>query len=167
MIIEEWRDIEGYEGFYQVSDMGGIRSLDRLNSRGSKLKGRAVKLNPNGSGYLKFGTCKNGVRATKTVHVIVATTFLGHKPGEDGLVVDHKWEDKLDNRANSLQLISHRENLSKDKKGGSSKYVGVCWDKPHKRWRSRIGIDGDSNHLGLFTSELEASDAYQDALAKI
>ena len=45
------------------------------------------------------------------------------------LVVDHINNDPLDNRLENLQLISHRYNLSKDKKGGSSKFTGVSWDK--------------------------------------
>ena len=49
----------------------------------------------------------------------------------------------------------------------SSKYPGVRWDKGNKRWRGQIRIDGKAKHLGYFTDELEAAEAYQIALKKI
>ena len=64
----------------------------------------------------------------------------------------------------NLQLISNRENSSKDQKGKTSDYTGVCWSKVKGKWHSQIQINGKNKHLGLFHSEEEAAKYYQDAL---
>ena len=64
----------------------------------------------------------------------------------------------------NLQYITQRLNSSKDKKNTSSIYTGVSWSKEKKKWKSCIRINGKSKHLGYFTDELEASNAYQKAI---
>jgi hypothetical protein len=64
-----------------------------------------------------------------------------------------------------LQVITNRQNTSKDKRGGTSKYTGVYMDK--KKWRAAIRINGKIKYLGLFTDEKEAAKAYQNELKKI
>jgi len=75
----------------------------------------------------------------------------------------------LNNRLDNLQLITHRENISKDRfrHNYSSKYVGVYWDKSRNKWMARIGINKKMKFLGRFTSELEANSAYKTALSQI
>jgi len=68
------------------------------------------------------------------------------------------------NNVSNLQLISQRENSSKDRKDGSSQYTGVSWFKKSNKWRSVIYINGKLKHLGLFDNELDASNAYQKTL---
>jgi hypothetical protein len=66
-----------------------------------------------------------------------------------------------------MQLVSQRKNTSKDKTGGSSKFVGVSWKKAIKKWQANIQIEGKCKHLGYFYCEIEASKAYQDALKEL
>jgi ribosomal protein L15E len=69
--------------------------------------------------------------------------FLNHTPCGYKIVVDHIDNNiKTDNRLENLQLITQRENVSKDIKNTSSKYIGVCWHKKAKKWRSSIQING-------------------------
>ena len=57
-----------------------------------------------------------------------------------------------------------RENTVKDIKGGTSKYTGVCWNKRQGKWQGAISLYGKAKHLGYFTEELKAANAYQKAL---
>ena len=153
--MENWKDIKGYEGSYQVSDLGRVKSLRYGNI-----------LNPyiNSVGYKVVNLSENTKRVAKKVHSLVAECFLNHTPNGYKLVVDHINNVKTDNSLNNLQIITHRENCSKDKKGYSSKYVGVSYNKKNKKWISMISIDSKLNYLGSFNSEERASIAYNFAL---
>ena len=91
--------------------------------------------------------------------------FLNHKPNKE-FVVDHINNIKLDNRLENLQLITQRENSSKDRKG-TSVYRGVSWAKQNKKWIAQITINKKKINLGYFTIELNASKAYNLALINI
>tara|TARA_R110000772_G_scaffold207522_2_gene318081 strand:- start:2326 stop:3012 length:687 start_codon:yes stop_codon:yes gene_type:complete len=162
--MEEFRDIPGYEGLYQVSNLGNVKSLGNDKAKKEKI----LKQNLVGvisKQYFAVQFCVDGKRKTYKVHQLVAMAFLNHIPnGFVGLVVDHIDNNKLNNNLENLQLISARKNNSKDKTGGASQYVGVNWHKPNKKWAALIWINGKHRYLGYFTCELEASEAYQKAL---
>ena len=91
--------------------------------------------------------------------------FLNHKPNGHNLVVDHINNDKLDNRLENLQIITHRENICKDRIG-TSKYAGVSYCKINKKWRARIQINKISYFLGYFTNEKDATIVYENRYLK-
>jgi len=95
---EIWKDIDGYGGQYQVSNLGRVRSF-RIKSEGVILVQR-----PNIKGYMIV--CLNHV--AKSVHQLVARAFVGGYA--DGLEVNHINEDKADNRADNLEWVTHRQN---------------------------------------------------------
>ena len=156
--MEKWKDIKGYEGSYQVSDLGRVKSLRYGNI-----------LNPyiNSTGYKVVNLSENTKRVAKTVHSLVAECFLNHTPNGYKLVVDHINNIKTDNNLSNLQIISHRENCSKDKKGYLSRYVGVTYNSKNKKWVSMISINTKSTFLGSFDSESRASIAYNFALTQL
>ena len=158
-MIEEFRDVKGFEGLYQVSDLGNVKSLTRKGC----LKNRILKPTESGIGYLQVNLSKLGKLKPFTVHALVAGAFLGHKTRGCKLVIDHINNDKLDNRTENLQLVTQRNNLNKDRKG-VSKYIGVSFRARNKKWTSSILVDGKRKYLGDFYLELEAAYAYQDAL---
>lgn len=85
--------------------------------------------------------------------------------------IDHINGNKLDNRRENLRIVTNRENCSNKKihkglKERSAKYVGVSWCEPAKKWRARIILDGKAIHLGVYSSQEEASVAYQEALER-
>jgi len=171
LLAEEWRDIIGYEGVYQVSNLGRVRSLDRINYKNRFYKGIIKKLVKTGmpnNQYLSTSLNKEGVEKTKRVHVLVAQAFLKHIPDgtHNGYIVDHIDNNSLNNNLSNLQLITNRENLSKDRKG-TSKYTGVSWRKDSRNWRARIKVNGKYLTLGTFDNELEASKVYQKALKEL
>lgn len=160
-IVEEFRDIPGYEGLYQASSLGNIKSLGNNNFRKEKILKPGLKK----SGYYDVRLSKNGKAKSMRVHKLVAMAFLAHKPdGTMNIVVDHINNVKTDNRVENLQLITIRENSSKDKKGYSSKYVGVCWYKRKMRWIASIRINGKCKNLGYFKNEYDAHLKYQETL---
>jgi hypothetical protein len=166
---EEFRSIPGYEGLYEVSNFGNVKSLEREYLNKGKYPGtvkeKILKPHFTDKGYQKVNLYKDGKSRHIKNHVLVAMAFLGHKPdGTHKIVVDHIDNNPLNNHVSNLQLISQRENSSKDKKNGSSQYTGVIRNKNTNKWHSHIKINGKQKHLGLFVSEEEAHEAYQKAL---
>lgn len=168
---EIWKDVPNYEGLYQVSNLGRVKSFERI----VKCKNNVIRVKKekitygylNEYGYKFVILYFKNKRKTMKIHKLVAMTFLGHKPCGHKLIVDHINNDKTDNRVYNLQLITQRENTSKDRKGYSSKYVGVSWSKQMKKWRSQISFSGKVIHLGYFNNEIDAHNTYQKALRKI
>lgn len=163
MTKEIWKDVPNYEGYYQVSNLGRVRSLDRITKttkRQMALKGRILKHCKNHQGYHHVSLMINGRLKTRQVHQLVAIAFMNHKPCGHKIVVDHIDNDINNNRLNNLQLLTNRQNITKEPRG-KSKYVGVSWHKGNNKWRTQIIIDGHMKHLGYFNSESDASIAYQ------
>ena len=161
--IEVWKDIPEYEGLYKVSNLGNVKSLNYNKT----FKAKKLICSVDTNGRKSVGLYKNKTKKTHNVSVLVAIAFLSHKPNGHKIVVDHINNDSLNNNLYNLQLITQRENLSKDKKGFTSKYTGVSWVKSRNKWTCNIRIDGEIKHLGQFTDELEAAQAYQNELNKI
>ena len=167
--MEIWKSIEGCED-YEISNLGRVKSLARTvifsDGRVVSRKEKFLKLSVNDRGYLIVSLCKDTKSKTKKVHQLVAIAFLNHTPDGNKLVIDHIDNNPLNNKLGNLQIITHRENTSKDRKG-SSQYTGVSWHKPCKKWIARIYINGKSKNLGRFKDELEAAKAYQTALKEL
>ena len=102
---ERWKDVKGYEGLYQVSNFGRVRSVDRYiehERMGLILrKGKLLKLNLKKTGYYHVALCKNNIMKTFSVHRLVAEAF---KPNPDNLpTVDHINRIRTDNRLENLR----------------------------------------------------------------
>jgi hypothetical protein len=160
MELEIWMDIKDYEGLYQVSSFGFVKSL--IPWRGANE--RILKPFLNNDGYLTVKLQKLGVKRTLKVHKLVAMTFHGHVPNGHNLVIDHIDNNPLNNKAYNLQIITNRENTSKDKKGGTSEYVGVSFKKTKNKYEASIVFKKRLISLGCFKIETDAHYAYQKAL---
>ncbi len=168
--MEVWKDIPNYEGMYQVSNLGRVKSLKRkVNHRyGTRtVNERVLKNNKDSTGYYNVNLGRNGKSKVWKIHQLVAIAFLNHELSGNKVIVDHIDNDKSNNKLKNLQLTTPRHNNSKDKKGFSSKYTGVCWHKASEKWAAKIYIDKKPKHLGTFICELEAHEAYQKELLKI
>ena len=157
--IEVWKDIPEYEGLYQVSNLGNVISFKRKNIKIIK-----KILNPKGRFFVNLYN-NNGIPKSYRISVLIALAFLNHKPCGHKLVVDHIDNNKINDKLYNLQVITQRQNLSKDKKNGTSNYIGVY--KYGHKWRSDIRINNKKKYLGTFKNEIEASQAYQQELNKI
>ncbi len=128
-IREIWKQIPGYEGYYEVSNFGNVRSLPRNTiknySTGAKvitaLKGRLKPSSNCNNGYLRIGLCKNDVPKTFSVHRLVMSAFIG----DSDLHVDHKNGIKTDNRLSNLQYLNVRDNICKNYPISETGYRGV------------------------------------------
>jgi hypothetical protein len=165
--MEIWKNVIGYEGLYQISNLGNVKSFMR-NKNGIYLKPGI-----NSKGYKGVILYKKGIRENKQIHVIVAESFLNHKQCGHKLVVDHINNNKLNNSVENLQIITHRENSLKTNNIYSSKFRGVHLKKDKYKnkiyfsWVAQIQINGVNNYLGVFKTEIEAHNAYQNALKNI
>ena len=165
--VEVWKDIPEYEGLYQVSNLGSVRSLDRIDIIGRKLKGKVLKAAICSPKYLGVSLSKDNKAKTITVHKLVAYAFLNHKSCGYKLVVNHIDTNPKNNNVTNLEIVTARENSNQKHIKSSSKYVGVSWQKNNKKWQSHIRIDGKLKYLGLFADEKKASQVYQNELNKI
>lgn len=102
---ETWKDVVGYEGLYEVSSYGRVKSL---NYKGCKGKVRILKQTFDGNGYLIVGLKKDGKMKTNLIHRLVAQTFIENK--ENKPCVDHINTIKADNRVENLRFVTHKEN---------------------------------------------------------
>ena len=169
--IEVWKDIPNYEGFYQASNLGNIKSLERMVKHwpsGLKtVKERILKANPNTQGYLSLWIYKDSISKKIQVHKLVAMAFLNHVPNGYEIVVNHKDFNILNNKLSNLELVSQRENTNRKHLKSTSKYTGVYWYKRDKKWKSSIQVNGKNKNLGTFENEHDAHLAYQKELDKI
>jgi hypothetical protein len=158
--LEIWKDIKSYEGLYEVSNRGRVKSLKWT-------KDKILKPKISNAGYCLIPLWKNGKSKTFPIHRLVYQSFIGELI--KGLVVDHISGDRIQNSVENLQQISYRENTVRGNvtKNSTSKYPGVNWEKSKNKWKSRISLNGKKKHLGLFESELEAAQAYEQALKTI
>jgi len=159
-MVEIYKDVIGYEGIYQVSNLGNVKSL-----KCGKEKQR--KLSKDKDGYLFVGLSNNGIVDVKKVHQIVAESFLNHKRCGFKLVINHIDFDKANNRVENLEIVSARENCNKKHLKSSSAYTGVSWNKEKRKWIASIKINNKNKYLGYYSNELEASKAYQKELLNI
>ena len=107
-----WRPIKGYEGYYEVSNSGEIKSLERtiiVSGRSRKLKEKILKPKINNDGYVHIQFSRNGCYSTFTVHRLVAEAFL--EIPDDKVFVNHINGNKLDNNVQNLEWVTRSENM--------------------------------------------------------
>lgn len=107
---EIWKDVVGYEGRYQVSNKGNVYSVGRIDVLGRKQGGLMLTLRLSIHGYPIADLYKNGKLKTKSVHRLVAETFL---PNPNGLPqVNHRDEDKDNNNVENLEWCDSKYNIN-------------------------------------------------------
>ena len=177
MNIEIFKDVPNYEGLYQVSNFGNIKSKSRIVERKKSgnflIKESIIKQffsGPKKYQYLKVTLTKDGIKKNLKVHVLVAMAFLGHKPdGTHKIIVEHFDGNRLNNNLKNLELTTQSINIQRAYKKikTSSIYTGVSFNKRSNKWLSYIKINNKRKHLGCFNTEIEAYEAYQKAFNEL
>ena len=136
---EIWRDVKGYEGLYQVSNFGRVKSLAKYKNGngGSKfwIKEKILKPKKMENGYLRVVLHKNGEKKYFQVHRIVYEAFVGKIP--QGMQVNHINEIKSDNRLENLNLMTPKENAN--------------WGTRNERISEKLKISGKK---GIYNTKL-------------
>lgn len=156
-MTEIWKDIEGYEGSYQVSNLGRVRTLDRIVTdklgRARTFKGCVKRFYKKPNGYYSVNLSKDGEDESRYVHRLVAETFI---PNPYNLPqVNHKDEDKTNNRAENLEWCTSIYNVT---------YNNVAYRKAEPlRKKVRQSLP-DGTWIATYASAMEA--ARQTGLAQ-
>ena len=152
-----WVGVEAYDGQYEVSADGQVRSLKRRMPR--LLKQHVVR------GYRCVNLCMPKQRQVKwRVHRLVALMLLPAADDEHRTLVDHVDGDRLNNHVSNLRWVTPRENcLNRRPVGGSSEVKGVARHKATGKWEAYISDHGQRHYLGLFAEEAAAVKARRAA----
>jgi hypothetical protein len=164
---EIWKDIEGYEGHYQISSFGRVKSLGRLMCRGYVFRmctDKIRKITVKSDGYAEINLCLKNKYSIFRVHRLVALAFIDNPKNK--LEVNHIDSIRLNNNVKNLEWLTKRENLCHNKinKITTSIYVGVCYSKRGNKyyWESSIQINNKKIYLGIHKTEEEAYQARCD-----
>jgi len=110
--VEHWRSVVGYEGLYEISDHGSVRSLDRLivlvDGRRRTFPGVVLRPSLRADGHLQVNLWRGGNYRTRKVHQLVAEAFIGPRP--DGMEVCHNDGDPVNNDLFNLRYDTQSEN---------------------------------------------------------
>ena len=139
---EEWQQITEYKGLYEVSNMGQVRSLPRNTT-----SGKLLKFKTDTNGYYRVSLSKNGTVKNHFVHRLVALAFVKGFSDQNN-IVNHKNEDKKDNRASNLEWCDMKYNTN---------YNGACFRRAN--WCRKPVIAIKQSKVTRFNSITEASKA--------
>jgi hypothetical protein len=149
--LDEWAVIDGYDGLYTVSNLGRVCSHHRN-------KPRMLRPRTNNKGYSLVNLSKNGILKTFKVHVLVAKHFL---PNPNGLTeINHKDEDKSNNRADNLEWCTRSYNVNYGSRNAKqrakvSKAV-ICFDRNGNPIAGYDSITRASREFGISTQHISA-----------
>ena len=150
-----WKDIEGYEGLYQVSNTGKVKSL---------IKNIILKTDIS-SGYPRVRLTKSDGSKRKLifVHQLVAIAFLNHKIDGYNKVIDHIDENPLNNNVLNLRVVSQRDNIINHVKNNNKGFLlGV--ERIGRKYRGGISIKYDKIHFKVVETSKEAHEMYLKAI---
>ena len=145
---EIWKDIEGYEGLYQVSNLGRVKSLKRIQKFYHNRSDKILNLTKCGAGYFKIILSKNGVNKNHMIHRLVAQAFILNP--ENKPTVNHKDGNKHNNCVDNLEWATYSENIQHaynlGLNYGSDKLKGRA-RKLSKASKAVFQIDRDKNKI--------------------
>lgn len=162
---EIWKTLKGYEGFYEVSNLGRVKSVERLidwNGTKRKEKEKVRKGYLDDNGYLRIGLNKNGERKHKRIHQLIAECFINRPKGN--YIVDHIDRDKLNNSIQNLRYVTPRDNTLNKSNNRGLKGVVYMEHCGTKKWNAKIRVGDKRISLGYYKTEIEGHCVYLLAL---
>jgi hypothetical protein len=169
---EIYKDIPGFEGKYQVSNFGNIKTIERVtifkDGRERHYENKVLISTPDLKGYPKIRLQNFNPKygSTRRVHSLVWETFGdGTTISFPDRVIDHIDRNKKNNHINNLRIVSNRENTYNRK--GNLEFIGVRKNKKSNNYSCRIGFNYKDYHLGTFKTQEEAFERYNEAITHI
>lgn len=143
---EIWKDIEGYEGYYQISNLGRVKSLNRICKHPSgvtrRVNERIMKFDINKLGYLRVHLAKDGTDKKISVHRLVAQAFI---PNPDNYpIVNHKDENPSNNNIKNLEWCD-------------IKYNNTYGNKIKKLYKEIIQLNKEGKIIKYYPNTVQAS----------
>ena len=123
---EIWKDVKDYEGLYQVSNLGRVRSLDRLDNANRRLPGKILKGHKNTAGYPRVKLYKNKTVSDKLIHRLVAQAFIPNPDNKSQ--VNHIDENKTNNIVSNIEWMTTKENINhgtRNERAGKTKSITI------------------------------------------
>lgn len=156
-VMEKWKDIQGFNGYYQVSNKGRVRSFRyKASKKGRRDNPVMLKPNKKKNGYVQYGLTKNGATKTFTAHRLVAIAFLPNK--DDKLQINHIDGIKHNNNVENLEWCTASHNRKHAFKIGLSSMDGE--NHPQSKLTREDVLDiRNAYRLNCFTHQ-DIADAY-------
>lgn len=165
---EKWKDIRGYEGYYQISNLGRVKSLDRAvvysDGRVRKFPGKIMALTDiSNAGYIVVSLQKNNIREKFTIHKLVASHFCPNPDNKP--IVNHLDENKLNNRSDNLCWATYTENLMWNDSRAKRPYNPTTKNKEalkrlwNKNKKPVVQYDLNHNLIAIYPSAHEATES--------
>lgn len=165
---EIWQTVLGYEGLYEVSNLGRVKALEvelinHMNGVSYKRFPFILKQTVVG-GYCKAYLNKYKSGKTLAVHRLVGIAFIPNPSNKPQ--INHKDRVTQNNKVDNLEWVDNRENVTHfaNMKPKTSKYTGVSWKANTRNWRAVFSKNKRQIHVGSFATEEEAFEAYQKAI---
>ena len=145
--MEIYKDIQGYKGIYQISNLGNVKSL---------LSNKILSKRKNSNGYILYALFKDKKRKEFYEHILLAKYFIDNNFNYN--VVNHINGIRNDNRIENLEWCNQSENISHYR--SKNKYIGVSKVTNSKTFMSRILVNGKNKNIGCYKCETAAHFAY-------
>jgi hypothetical protein len=169
---EIYKDIIGFEGKYQVSNFGNVRTVERVtifkDGRERHYENKVLICPTDSKGYpkIRLQNFNPNYGSSRRVHTLVWEAFGdGTTISFPDRVIDHIDRNKQNNHISNLRIVSNRENTYNRK--GNLEFIGVRKNKKSDNYSCRIGFNYKDYHLGTFKTQEEAFERYNEALSHI
>lgn len=169
-VAEEFRPVVGYEGIYEVSNIGTVKSVERVNSVGKHVSAVLLKQSLTKDGYLRVQLSKGGVRKSFRVHRLVAQAFI---PNPDNLPqVNHKDENKLKNEAINLEWCTAEYNTNYGTRNARA-LINFDYEKRNLNKQFKLGVENSAKNrrksivAKLKSGEIKHFESIREAVANL
>lgn len=152
--MEIWKDISGYEGLYQVSNLGRVKSLERIDNNNHPVKEKIIKPYKTIGGYMQVCLWKNGKVKHLQIHRLVAQAFI---PNPYNLPeCNHKDENPLNNCVENLEWCDHKYNIN----------YGTRTEKASEKMKGHIVSQETRNKISKKHKGKKVSEEHKNNLSK-